>query len=399
MTIAPSHQRRSRRLGAAPNSTEPVARKNSRVRAWTLYFALWIPVGAIYVNLISTGKPISVASAINIGLDYALIPALLGVAVWWMTGKLIWPTKKPVVFFLLQFVFAFFYSAIWLALIVGSIAIFTGIATSLVIAKTFASWQLLSGFWFYGITAGLAYGIRVTRTLREREAATARAEAARATAELSALRGQLNPHFLFNTLHTLTALVRRDPETAESALEQFGEMLRYVLDVNRASREDVTLAEEVEFVRNFLALEQLRLGDRLRYVERLDPEAWDCIIPSLTLQPLVENAVKYAIAPNVRGGTIVVSSSLENSSLVLEISDDGPGDAGAWEHAGFGVGLRAVRQRLETRFPGASSFRITTAPGAGFSVRLSLPAETSSGKRPAILPKSEAIAAGAGSAA
>jgi sensor histidine kinase YesM len=312
---------------------------------------------------------------------------------------LIWPTKKAVVFFLLQFVFAFFYSAIWLALIVGSIAISTGITTSLVIAKTFASWQLLSGFWFYGITAGLAYAIRVTRTLREREAATARAEAARATAELSALRGQLNPHFLFNTLHTLTALVRRDPETAESALEQFGEMLRYVLDVNRASREDVTLAEEVEFVRNFLALEQLRLGDRLRYVERLDPEAWDCIIPSLTLQPLVENAVKYAIAPNVGGGTIVVSSSLENSSLVLEISDDGPGDAGAWEHAGFGVGLRAVRQRLETRFPDASSFRITTSPGAGFSVRLSLPAETSSGKRPATLAKSEAIAAGAGSAA
>jgi two-component system LytT family sensor kinase len=364
-----------------------------RARAWALYFALWIPVGAIYANLINTGKPMTLASAVNLGIDYALLPALLGVVVWWMTGKLTWPTKQPVAFFLLQLVFAFLYSSIWLALIVGSIAIFTGIATSLVIAKSFASWQLLSGFWSYGITAGLAYAIRVTRTLREREAATARAEAARATAELSALRGQLNPHFLFNTLHTLTALVRRDPETAESALEQFGEMLRYVLDVNRASREDVTLSEELEFVRNFLALEQLRLGERLRYVERLDPEACDCIIPSLTLQPLVENAVKYAIAPSVAGGTIVVSSSLENSSLVLEVSDDGNGGEGAWDGgAGFGVGLRAVRQRLETRFPGASSFRISTAPGKGFSVRLSLPAETSSGKRPVNPLKSNVVA-------
>jgi sensor histidine kinase YesM len=287
----------------------------------------------------------------------------------------------------------------WLVLIVASIAIFTGIAQSLIIARTFASWQLLSGFWLYGITAGLAYTIRVTRTLREREAATARAEAARATAELSALRGQLNPHFLFNTLHTLTALVRRDPETAESALEQFGEMLRYVLDVNRASREDVTLAEEIDFVRNFLALEQLRLGERLMYLERLDPEAYECIIPSLTLQPLVENAVKYAIGPSVEGGRIVVSSRLENSSLVLEVSDDGPGDGGAWESAGFGVGLGAVRQRLETRFPGASSFRITTAPGAGFSVRLSLPAETSSGRRAVNKVKSRTMASSAGSAA
>jgi two-component system LytT family sensor kinase len=372
-----------------------MASTSSRARAWALYFAVWIPVGAIYANLIRNGKPMSVASAINIGLDYALIPALLGVVVWRITGRLVWPTKKRLAFFLLQLVFAFLYSAIWLGLIVGSIAIFTGIAASFVIAKTFASWQLVSGFWSYGITAGLAYAIRVTRALREREAATARAEAARASAELSALRGQLNPHFLFNTLHTLTALVRRDPETAEAALEQFGEMLRYVLDVNRASREDVTLAEELDFVRNFLALEQLRLGARLKYVERLDPEACDCIIPSLTLQPLVENAVKYAIAPSVEGGTIVVSSSLENSSLVLEVSDDGPGDGGVWENGGFGVGLRAVRQRLETRFPGASSFRISTAPGKGFSVRLSLPAETSSGRRPASPLKSNADANGA----
>ncbi|HST07741.1 MAG TPA: histidine kinase [Gemmatimonadaceae bacterium] len=348
-------------------------RKGSRARAWALYFAAWIPIAAIYANLISGGKPLRASEAFNIGVDYALIPSLLGIVVWWMTGRLRWPTTRPVLFFALQFVFAVAYSVVWLVLIVGTIAVFTGLSAALTIARTFVGWQLVSGFWSYGITAGVAYAIRVTRALREREAATARAEAARAGAELSALRAQLDPHFLFNTLHTLTALVRRDPRSAEEALERFGEMLRYVLDVNRAAREDVTVGEEMEFVRNFLALENLRLGTRLRCVERLDPDSLNCIIPSLTLQPLVENAVKYAVASRVEGGSVTISSSLEDSSLVLEVSDDGPGNDGSWQN-GMGVGLRAVRQRLMTRFAGNGTFGITTSPGEGFSVRLSLPA-------------------------
>jgi LytS/YehU family sensor histidine kinase len=267
------------------------------------------------------------------------------------------------------------YSAAWLFLVFGSIAMGTGWTRALAITRTFAGWQLLTGFWSYGITAGIAYAIRIARSLREKEAARARDEAARVTAELSALRGQLNPHFLFNTLHTVIALVRRDPHKAEAALEQFGEMLRYVLDLNRTKQEDVQLADEIEFVRDFLALEQLRLPDRLRVVEEISPDTLDCLIPSLTLQPLVENAVRYAIATRVEGGTITISSYLENSSLVLQVSDDGPGVS---ENAagGSGIGLRAVRQRLETRYPGENTFEIKTAPNSGFTVHLSLPARS-----------------------
>src|SRR5438270_8099499 len=171
--------------------------KGSRARAWALYFAAWIPVGAIYANLISRDTPMSLGAAFNIGVDYALIPALLGVVVWWITGRLSWPTNQPVFFFTSQIVFALTYSAAWLALIVGSIALFTGLAGAVAIAKTFAGWQFVSGFWSYGITAGLAYTIRVTRTLRQREADAARAEGARASAELRGLRAQLDPQFLF----------------------------------------------------------------------------------------------------------------------------------------------------------------------------------------------------------
>src|SRR3954468_9637775 len=111
--------------------------KGSRARAWGLYFAAWIPVGPIYANLISRGKPLSFNEAINIGVDYALIPSLLGIVVWWITGQLRWPTTRRALFFALQPVFAIAYSVLWLVLIVGTIAAFTGFSTALTIAKTF----------------------------------------------------------------------------------------------------------------------------------------------------------------------------------------------------------------------------------------------------------------------
>lgn len=346
---------------------------SARVRGWLLYASAWVPVAAAYAQLIGRERGVSGWPAIYSGVDYAMIPALLGVAVWGATGRVRWPTRHLVFFFASHLFFATIYTGMWLAFVLASIAVGTGWGQAWAITQIFAGWQLVTGFWTYGIIAGIAYAIRVTKSLREKEAARARAEAARVTAELSALRGQLNPHFLFNTLHTVIALVRRDPHKAEAALEQFGEMLRYVLDLNRTKQEDVQLADEIEFVQNFLELEQLRLGDRLRVVEKISPDTLDCTIPSLTLQPIVENAVKYAIAPRVDGGTITISSYLEGSSLVLEVSDDGPGSSEKAE-GGSGLGLRAVRERLETRYPRESTFEISSA--LGFTVRLSLPARS-----------------------
>jgi sensor histidine kinase YesM len=351
-----------------------------RVRGWILYASAWVPVAVVYAQLIGRERGVSGWSSVYSGLDYAIFPALLGVLVWWITGKVKWPARWPFLFFVLQLLFSAIYSVAWLGLVFSSIAMGTGWTRAAEITRVFAGWQLVSGFWTYGITAGIAYAIRISRALREKEAARVLAEAARSNAELSALRGQLNPHFLFNTLHTVLALVRREPQMAEAALEQFGEMLRYVLDVNRAEQEDVALADEVEFVRNFLALEQLRLADRLRIVERISPDTLDCVIPSLTLQPLVENAVKYAAASRIEGGKIVISSFLQGTSLVLEVSDDGPGAASTAE-SGSGIGLRAVKQRLATRYPGQSSVEVRTAPNEGFSVRLTLPARSGSVKR------------------
>jgi LytS/YehU family sensor histidine kinase len=278
------------------------------------------------------------------------------------------------------------FAVLWLSTEIGVIAAQTGLSVAIEIGKSFAGFQAIDGVFFYGLIAAASYVIRIATRLREQEARVARAETLRMRAELAALRGQLNPHFLFNTLHTLTALVRRDPETAERALERFGDMLRYVLDVKRSAREDVTLGDELRFVRDYLSLEQLRLGDRLRVVERVDPDALDCVLPSLTLQPLIENAIKHGIAPRVRGGSIEIVGRLEGEALLLEVRDDGSGAPSGIMHNATGVGLRAVRQRLETRYGRDATFGVTTAPGEGFIVQTSIPAHTTIDAQPASRP-------------
>jgi LytS/YehU family sensor histidine kinase len=235
-------------------------------------------------------------------------------------------------------------------------------------------WQFLSGLMLFGVIAGIATAAANARRLREQEAAAVQSEALRIRAELQALRAQLDPHFLFNTLHSLMALVRTDQRAAESALERLGDLLRYVLDVNRDALDEVSLADEWTFVRNYLELEQLRLGSRLRVVDNVDPESLDCLIPAFTLQPLVENAIRHGIATQPQGGTLTVTSRLENDALVLRIADDGPGaDPDALANAG-GLGVRAVRQRLETRHGAKARMDVDTAPGAGFAVTVTLPA-------------------------
>ena len=356
-------------------------------KAWTWYAAVWVPVALFYAMALvqqqsmpdTYRQHIPLTGIVMAAINYVVPVALLGVATWKLSGILSWPPRHVERFLVLQVVAALAFTALWLGAEISLLALDTSWKFAWELSRTFRGFQAIDGVFAYGLFAGASYVIRIATRLREQEARVARADTLRMHAELSALRGQLNPHFLFNTLHTLTALVRRDPATAENALERFGDMLRYVLDVKRSAREDVTLADEMKFVRNYLALEGLRLGDRLQTVEQLDPEALDCVLPSLTLQPLVENAIKYGIAPRSEGGTIEIVAALDEQSLILVVRDDGPGARTDIVDAASGVGLRAVRQRLETRYGAAATFAVTTAPGQGFEVRLRLPAYTATG--------------------
>jgi uncharacterized membrane-anchored protein YhcB (DUF1043 family) len=227
-----------------------------------------------------------------------------------------------------------------------------------------AVWQLVWGVVIYCV---LLMAARAQQRLRERELAAAQAE-------LQALRAQLDPHLLFNTLHSLTQLAREDPVATQDALQRFGELMRYVLKSGRESGAAVALEEELEFVRNYLALEQLRLGDRLRVSEHIEPDALELEVPALLLQPLVENAVRHGLAPRREGGTVRLSATTNHGCLTVSVSDDGNGAEAGQLHESQGLGLKAVARQLQAHFSGAAQVVVETQPRAGFTVSLKMPA-------------------------
>jgi len=236
----------------------------------------------------------------------------------------------------------------------------------------------------WGVIAYAAIATAFTAWLQARRAraaslAAAHAESALARAELAVISGKLNPHFLFNTLNSLIALTRKDAQAAEAALMRFAGMLRYVLDTKRSAADRVPLAEEIEFVRDYLALESLRLGKRLRVEWELDPDTFADEIPPLSLQPLVENAIQHGIAPRVDGGRVGIRSArnVMNQGLDLSVEDDGAGCEPARlddpAPARSGIGLTALRRRFALDYDGRARLHIRTQPGAGFRVDLWIP--------------------------
>jgi hypothetical protein len=236
----------------------------------------------------------------------------------------------------------------------------------------------------WGVIAYAAIATAFTAWLQARRAraaslAAAQAESALARAELAVISGKLNPHFLFNTLNSLIALTRKDALAAEAALMHFSSMLRYVLDTKRSADDRVPLGDEIEFVRDYLALESLRLGRRLRVDWELDPATLADEIPPLSLQPLVENAIQHGIAPRVDGGRVGIRSARNCMNLGLELSveDDGAGCEPArldgTAPARSGIGLTALRRRFALDYDGRARLQIRTRPGAGFRVDLWIP--------------------------
>jgi sensor histidine kinase YesM len=236
---------------------------------------------------------------------------------------------------------------------------------------------ILLNFSLLAAWAALYYGINYFLLLEEQIRQRERLESQASTAQLAMLRYQLNPHFLFNTLNSISTLVLlKQTERANAMLARLSSFLRYTLANEPTAK--VTLAQEVETLKLYLEIEKMRFEERLRPHFRIEPETIGARLPSLLLQPLIENAIKYAVTPLENGADIWITAQREGQAVRIEVADSGGEEAAAELAASpsTGVGLANIRDRLAQAYGGSHRFETRKNDKGGFSVILEIPYET-----------------------
>jgi len=234
---------------------------------------------------------------------------------------------------------------------------------------------VMGSFYIMLCWSGLYFGIKYYQQLQEQTEQTLKAVAAAHQAQLKMLRYQLNPHFLFNTLNAISTLILDGSnKTANQAVTRLSDFLRYTLENDPMSR--VTLGSELDALDLYLEIEKVRFGDRLIIEKDIDDRAAKALVPSLILQPLIENAIKYAISPMEEGGALRITARVQQSTLILQLSDTGPGlGNGNNGQKSSGVGLKNTRERLQQLYGDAQAFTLAPNEPTGLTVTINIPFE------------------------
>jgi two-component system LytT family sensor kinase len=222
----------------------------------------------------------------------------------------------------------------------------------------------------YWALLGLQHAVDYRSEIRTRELKEAELRTKLVEAQLSALQQQLHPHFLFNTLHAISTLVHRDPDKADAMIERLSDLLRITL--SKVGVQEVALAEELEYLRAYLDIEQVHFGDRLKIAYRVDAVALDAMVPTMILQPLAENAIRHGLEPRLGGGVLAVEAAREHDTLRIRIVDTGRGLAGT-RIVREGVGLSNTRARLDRLYGAEASVTLRDNPGGGAVTEIVLP--------------------------
>lgn len=237
----------------------------------------------------------------------------------------------------------------------------------------------ISAFWVMLVWSALYFGIKNYMTMQEERERGLKALSMAHEAQLKMLRYQLNPHFLFNTLNAISTLVLdRDNELANVMVTRLSRFLRYTLDNDPMQK--VTVAEEIEALKLYLDIEKVRFDERLKLHFNVEQDAEQALVPSLLLQPMVENSIKYAIAHAINGGSISISARIEGTNLEMAVADDGPGidlKSGIPSNGG-GVGLSNCRERLKEIYGDSQSFELSKTNPHGLTITICIPLEIGS---------------------
>ena len=346
---------------------------------WLLLFGLWTAIGLsfaaqFYMSGPTLGSPVSWWFAVKYALLDWYVFALLSIPVVWLSKRFpvhraTWRINVPLhlvasALFSLSFVAVRTWVAMAQESMSGQPASFGGFHRLLV--KSFHYNVLI-----YWVILTVGHALNYSREARERQLHASELERHLAQARLQALQMQLNPHFLFNTLHAISALMHKDVEAADSMIARLSDLLRYALESTDA--QEVPLQQELAFLERYLEIEQTRFGDRLWVKKDIDPAALDVHVPNLILQPLLENAIRHGIEPHSRRGEILLSARREADVLHLEVRDNGggiPEQNGAIEE---GVGLSNTRARLAELYGKDYRFELANATEGGLRVRVAIP--------------------------
>lgn len=231
--------------------------------------------------------------------------------------------------------------------------------------------RMNSGFVIFTIIVGACLAYDYVQRHREHELRASKLETQLTKANLDALKSQLQPHFLFNSLNTIASCIREHPDVAEEMIVQLGDLLRNTLD--NVKQDEVTMREELEFLQRYVEIEKMRYGDRLIFEPRIDAGVYDAMVPNLLLQPLVENAIRHGVAKVSKPSVVTIDAKRNGSRLCLAVSDTGPGrlsDA----NAGSGIGLENTSERLKHLYGNQYRIRAENRPRSeGFCVSIEIP--------------------------
>lgn len=335
-----------------------------------------LQTGQFYFGVRQERPDFTWAIAAGLQMPFWLGWALLGPVVGWTTRRFApdsysWGARAAI-HFGLGIIFSLFHSVSTMAL-QHLLGLHPNAPFNFHMFATSAVYQLSTNMLAYAAVVGIVYATDFYRRYRERELYASQLTAQLAQAQLHALRMQLNPHFLFNSMNTIAMQVRRAAnDDAVRMLAGLSDLLRYMLEDSRPA--EVPLREELSFIERYLAIEQVRFQDRLRVEIDADPETLDAIVPTLILQPVVENAIRHGISRRAQAGRLVVRVRREDGELVLEVEDDGPGlDSGITPDPGTGLGLRNTCARLKQLFGDNQSFTLVDGDRNGAVARIRMP--------------------------
>ncbi|HUQ83534.1 MAG TPA: sensor histidine kinase [Gemmatimonadaceae bacterium] len=340
------------------------------VGAWTLVGLLFGSQAVLYS--LYTGTPrvvLPLASALADWYTWAVLtPAILALGRWFPLVRpgWWWRSVPPLL------VASLVVTAVKIALRAGLGVLFPELPTMQARVVVLAQFHIqVATFWvILGIGAAFEYYAK----FRERELRASQLESRLAQAQLEVLRMQLQPHFLFNTLHTISAFMQEgEIEAADRMITRLSDLLRLALE--SAGEQEVPLRQEMDFLGRYLEIQQIRFQDQLRVTLAVPDDLLDVRVPSLILQPLVENAIKHGVTPRARGGEVSVAIARNDGTLRVTVRDDGPGLTGAaMRNGGGGVGLANTRARLEQLYGDRHRFSVGNHPDGGALVEMTIPA-------------------------